>query len=106
MSDLYCGAEVTGEPVENEEPGAAETAGMPELTDVPGESGMPQNVSQNTGWKATSEEMRREERQRKRLAIVEADFGFIGMLCLAFGTKIPAASHFHCLWSWFTDSAG
>ena len=47
MSDLYCGAEVTGEPVENEEPGAAETAGMPELTDVPGESGMPQNVSQN-----------------------------------------------------------
>ena len=35
MSDLYCGAEVTGEPVENEEPGAAETAGMPELTDVP-----------------------------------------------------------------------
>ena len=85
MSDLYCGAEVTEAPVEYEEPGAAETAGMPELTDVPGESGIPQNVSQNTGWKATSEEMRREERQRKRLAIVEADFGFIGMLCLAFG---------------------
>lgn len=113
MSDLYCGAEVTEAPVEYEKPGVAETADVPELTDVPGESGMPQNVSQNTGWKATSEEMRREERQRKRLAIVEADFGFIGMLCLAFGligtffcTKIPAASHFHCLWSWFTDSAG
>ena len=85
MSDLYCGAEVTEAPVEYEKPGVAETADVPELTDVPGESGMPQNVSQNTGWKATSEEMRREERQRKRLAIVEADFGFIGMLCLAFG---------------------
>ncbi len=48
MSDLYCGAEVTEAPVEYEEPGAAETAGMPELTDVPGESGMsPKRLSKH-----------------------------------------------------------
>lgn len=49
----------------------------------------PQNVPvqyvENGEWEATRQELEREERQKKRLDVVAADFGFIGGLCLAFG---------------------
>lgn len=91
MSDLYSGVEATGTPGMAGELGTAGermtalAEGAPEITGVPGESGVSPNVTQNPVWKATSEEMQREARQRKRLETVEADFGFIGLLCLAFG---------------------
>lgn len=91
MSDLYSGVEATGTPGMAGELGTAGermtalAEGAPEISGVPGESGVSPNVTQNPVWKATSEEMQREARQRKRLETVEADFGFIGLLCLAFG---------------------
>lgn len=76
MSDLYNGVEATGTLGTAGERMTALAEGAPEITGVPGESGVSPNVTQNPVWKATSEEMQREARQRKRLETVEADFGF------------------------------